>query len=709
GGGGGPGGGGGSGAADRQAVDAHDRLAVPPEEPAYTLRRVWLSRGDVAGFYNGYANQALWPLCHLLPSLARFERGFWTAYRRVNARFARAVAEEVRPGARIWIQDYHFALLPDLLRRELERRGVAGFRLGHFWHIPWPPWDVFRICPQRTEILRGLLANDLLGFHLPRFADNFLDCVERELGLPVDRARGTVELEGRSIAVAAFPISVDFAALEEEALSPAAVRAFERFARSRGLAGQRLLLGVDRLDYTKGIPERMAAVDRFLERFPDWRGRFRMIQKVTKSRSEIPAYRRLEEEVRAAVARINERWREGSWEPILYVEGGLPPHTLAGLYRAADVALVSSLQDGMNLVSKEYIACQVEERGVLLLSELAGAAEEIEGALRINPYDVEAMAEALHAAFTMPEEERRRRMRSMRAFVREHDIYRWEEEFLGALEEAAAGRGESWQERLLARLRERPRLALFLDYDGTLAPIAERPEEAAILPAAEEALRRLAALQGSLVAVVSGRSLEDLQRRLPWPGLVLVGNHGFEMARDGRRRAHPLAERARADVARAAKLAAGRLRAVPGARVEAKGLTASVHLRGLPPAAAEEARAAVEAAVREASPRGGLVITPGRQVLEIRPDVAWDKGRAVLDLLREAAGPAWPEEWTVLYAGDDQTDESAFLALPPPAFTVRVGAEEAGGAPTAARERLPGPEAVARLLEAMLRVLEGTG
>ncbi|MDI3298216.1 MAG: bifunctional alpha,alpha-trehalose-phosphate synthase (UDP-forming)/trehalose-phosphatase [Bacillota bacterium] len=704
----------GSGSADRQAVDAHDRLAVPPEAPAYTLRRVWLSGRDVAGFYNGYANQALWPLCHLLPSLARFERRFWRAYQRVNARFARAAAEECRPGALVWIQDYHFALLPAFLRQELARRGIAGARLGHFWHIPWPPWDVFRICPQRSEILRGLLANDLLGFHLPRFAENFLDCVARELDARVDRERGTVETGGHRTRVAAFPISVDFAALEAEASSPAATRAFRRLARAHGLAGRRLLLGVDRLDYTKGIPERMAAVDRFLELHPEWRGRFRMVQKVSRSRSEIPAYRRLEEEVRAEVARINARWAEEGWEPVLFLEEALPAHALPGLYRAADAALVSSLQDGMNLVSKEYVACQVDERGVLLLSELAGAAEEIEGALRINPYDVDATAEAIHRALSMPEEERRERMRAMRAFVREHDIYRWEEEFLAALEETAtaeeaAAEEADWREAFALRLRERPRLALFLDYDGTLAPLVDRPEEAAMLPRAERALRRLAARPENLVAVVSGRALDDLRRRLPLPGLALIGNHGLEMAWRGGLRRHPLAEEARARVARAAALAEERLRSLPGARVEAKGLTASVHLRGVAPEAVESVRAAVEAAVRDASPAGGLVITPGKRVLEIRPDVAWDKGRAVLALLEAVAGPDWQEGWTILYAGDDVTDESAFRALAPPAFTVRVGPEEPGAPPTAARARLEGPEEMALFLEQAAAILEGTG
>ncbi|MDI3316473.1 MAG: bifunctional alpha,alpha-trehalose-phosphate synthase (UDP-forming)/trehalose-phosphatase [Bacillota bacterium] len=699
----------GSGSADREAVDAGDRLAVPPEAPAYTLRRVWLSERDVAGFYNGYSNQALWPLCHLLPSLARFERRFWRAYRRVNERFARAAAEECRPGALVWIQDYHFALLPALLRQELARRQIRDVRLGHFWHIPWPPWDVFRIAPQRTEILEGLLANDLLAFHLPRFAENFLDCVERELGAHVERDQGTVEWNGHRTRVAAFPISVDFGALEEEAASAAAVRAFRRLARKAGLLDQRLVLGVDRLDYTKGIPERIAAVDRFLELRPEWRGRFRMVQKVSRSRSSIPAYRELETKVKEAVARVNARWAEGGWEPIVYLEGPLPPHTLAGLYRAADVALVSSLQDGMNLVSKEYIACQVDERGVLLLSELAGAAEEIEGAIRINPYDVEAMAEAIHRALSMPEEERRRRMRAMRAFVRGHDIYRWEEEFLTALEETAASGGGEWQDAFLARLREGRRLALFLDYDGTLAPLAERPEEAVLLPAAEEALRRLVRAPGGLVAVVSGRSLQDLRRRLPIPGLALVGNHGFEMEWEGRRRIHPLAEEAQAKVERAVELARIGLREVSGARVEAKGLTASVHLRRVAPEAVEGVRAAVEAAVREAAPEGGLVITPGKEVLEIRPDVAWDKGRAVLALLEEVAGPGWPA-WAVLYAGDDVTDESAFRLLPPPAFTVRVGREEAPeGGMTAARFHAEGPEAVAGFLGRVADQLEGNG
>jgi trehalose 6-phosphate synthase len=411
----------GSGNADHDTVDANDRVRVPPNNPQYTLRRVWLSEPQVRGFYYGFANSALWPLCHLHLERTTFKPLHWRHYQEVNAQFAETVAQECQDqAATVWVQDYQLALCPQYLRQRLPDLSIM-----HFWHIPWPPWELYRVCPWRRELLEGLLGNDLLGFHLDQYCKNFLQCAERVLGASVDLKAGVVEYEGRETWVRPFPISIDYDWWAGLARQRRVTRRLGQLRAKSELAFPIIGLGVDRLDYTKGIVSRFQAIERFLEKYPEYQGRFCFVQIAVPSRTQIDEYRQVKEQVESLVERINNRFGTGMRQPIHYRYEHLEPPELVLYYRMADFAMVSSLHDGMNLVAKEFVASQVEPKGVLICSEFAGAAEELDNALLINPYDVESVADTLKQAIEMSAPERTQHMARLQEHISEHNIYRW--------------------------------------------------------------------------------------------------------------------------------------------------------------------------------------------------------------------------------------------------------------------------------------------
>lgn len=420
----------GSGSADRDTVDDAGRVMVPPEAPAYTLRRVWLEPDDVDGYYLGFANGALWPLCHLLPQHYGFQQAHWERYVAVNARFADAVAAEAARAEGepvIWVQDYHFACAPQQIRERLAAQGQGRrARIHQFWHIPFPPPDLHNLLPTgvRDAVLRGLLGNDLIAFHTDRHVMNFLDCVAAFVPeAEVRREHRRVRIDGREVFAAAYPISIDVAKWESMA-EHAAERAAALRSRWAG-PDCRLGVSVDRIDYTKGIPERLRALDRLWESAPELRGCLTFVVVATPSRSELASYASLEQEVVEGVAQVNARWGTMDWQPIVLVRDNVEAEELAAIYRAADVCLVSSLQDGMNLVAKEFIASQADEHGALVLSRFTGAATEIEDAVLINPFNMDGMVEGIRAALAMPSAERATRMRAMRAQLRGATIFDW--------------------------------------------------------------------------------------------------------------------------------------------------------------------------------------------------------------------------------------------------------------------------------------------
>jgi trehalose 6-phosphate synthase len=371
----------------------------------------------VEQYYHGYSNRFLWPLCHMTLDRVVFRSGYWEAYQKVNERFAQVILEELdgQPGL-VWIQDYHLALCPLFLKQQRPDLTVALF-----WHIPWPSHDVFRICPQRKELLSGLLACDQMGFHLNRYRQNFIECVEREL----EDKTNSGENDHRPL-MSAIPVSIDFTKFRQQAHSPETDKRLINLRKRLRIGPETIVgLGVDRLDYTKGFLKRLWALEEFLSCYPEFHGRFLFIQIASPTRAESEPYQSYRDILRSTVQQINTKFGKPGWKPIEYIEGQLSHDSLVAYYRLAHFCLVSSVYDGMNLVSKEYVTCQDDERGVLLLSEMAGSLEELDGALPINPYDVGGVAQTIRKAIEMPREERQLRMARMRAYIQKHDIYRW--------------------------------------------------------------------------------------------------------------------------------------------------------------------------------------------------------------------------------------------------------------------------------------------
>lgn len=419
----------GSGDADAHVVDEHNKVRVPPSSPEYSLRRVWLSKEDEAGYYFGFSNQALWPLCHIAYTPPLFDQSDWESYKKVNQIFADNVLAEVGDRkAFVFVQDYHLALLPKLIKG-----GNPKVTVAQFWHIPWPNPEVFRICPWLEEIVEGLLGNDLLGFHIPYHCNNFLDTVDRTIQAKVDREKYEVHLGDRKTLIKAFPISVDFERISAEAQSEEVASEVERLKGMLGFENELIGLGLDRFDYTKGIPDRLKAIDRFFTTYPEYKGRMVFIQVGVPSRVHIPAYKKINDEIENMVEEINWKYAAWHWKPIIYLSEHFSPVTLLALRRMANFCIVSSLHDGMNLVAKEYVASRFDEDGVLILSRFTGAARELTDAVQINPYATDHFAEAIKQALEMIPEERQRRMRRMREVVRENNIYKWAADLISEL------------------------------------------------------------------------------------------------------------------------------------------------------------------------------------------------------------------------------------------------------------------------------------
>lgn len=411
----------GSGSADRETADEHGRIRVPPGEESYWIRRVWLTAEDEKGYYYGFANEGLWALCHLAHTRPEFRSEDFRIYQRVNQRFADAViAEADSDDPIVLVQDYHFALLPEFIRKELPRATILTF-----WHIPWPNSEQLGICPWRRELLEGLLASSVIGFHTQAHCNNFIEAVDRYLEARIDRNRDAITCRGHTTLVRPYPISIAWPNPWAQACAPTEVCRAE-VRKELGLADDALIgVGVDRIDYTKGIEERLLAVERLLEQHPELRGRFTFVQLGAPSRTVIARYVALNDAVAALAERINSRYGSGSYKPIVFVRAHHEPPTVFRFLRAADFCYVSSLHDGMNLVAKEFIAARDDEKGVLILSIFTGAAQELTDALLVNPYNLDQASAALYTALTMPLDQQQVRMRAMRRLLAHFNIYRW--------------------------------------------------------------------------------------------------------------------------------------------------------------------------------------------------------------------------------------------------------------------------------------------
>ena len=675
--------------------------AAPGEAAGRDVTATWeRDRGLVAvdlppriahRFYEGFSNSTLWPLFHGFSSRAVFESETWHAYRDANQRFADVVLSRIQPGDLIWVHDYQLMLLPSLLRQ-----AAPDVRIGFFLHIPFPAADLFRILPEREAILDGLLGADLIGFQTHEHLGAFRRSLIQVLG--IDSRIDGFDARGRPVRLEALPIGIVPEPWERAAADPAVI-ARVRDLRARH-ADRRLILAVDRMDYTKGIPERLRAYRRLLVNRPEWRSRVSLIQVAVPSREGVRRYAELRREVSEMIGELNGEFGTPGWTPVIYMRRSVSTPELAALYATADVAWIASLRDGMNLVAKEYVACQANGAGALVISEFAGAASELGEAIRVNPYDEGRSAEAIHRALTLSEPERRERQVALLARVRRDNAFAWSERFINRLADAAGHReaaqssvDEPSRIALRAEFAAAQNRILFIDHDGTLVPHVDRPGDAAPTADVRDLLAELAIQPRTTVVIVSGRTPRDLEG---WfgdiPRLWLAAEHGALLREPGSQGWHPL----RAGASTAWKASVGALLAhfaarAPGSFIEEKGFSLAWHFRLSEPEFGEWLAAELASTLDQQLAGTELAVLRGDKVVEVR--FAWaNKGELATRILAVRPQPAF-----ILAIGDDRTDEDLFERVPDNAWSIRVGP-----GPTRARYRVTGPAAAIGVLEGLV-------
>jgi trehalose 6-phosphate synthase/phosphatase len=649
---------------------------------------VYLSSEDVESFYNGFANGVLWPLFHYLLDRIPIDSHDWETYRRVNERFAEIVCSHYQPGDLIWVHDYQLALVPQLIRDR-----IPDATIGFFLHIPFPAAEVFRIFPWREALLQGLLGADLLGFHTLSYVRQFTNTLIHTLGILPDVDQ--IAWQGRPVRVGAFPMGIDAAHFDAVAREETVAAAIREIRGER--PDQRILLGIDRLDYTKGIPRRLRAIERFLEQEPSWRERIRFIQVAVPSRTDVPEYERFTAEVNGLVGRINGTYGTSKSVPIHYLYQGFAHAELVAMYRAADVMLVTPLRDGMNLVAKEFVASRIDDDGVLVLSEFAGAASEMGEALVVNPYDIDSVASTIGRALTMSVPERRIRMHALRARVGRYDVHRWVETFLQELRRAgepAQPQGLRWSttselQEVAETVRKAPKAVLCLDYDGTLVPFASRPELALPDQALRDLLLALTRDGRFSVHVISGRGRELLEE---WLGDLPVGlhaEHGLWSRRQGGEW-HAIQNIDTGWKPKVRDILEQFVTRVPGSFIEEKTASLAWHYRMADAEVGAWQAKELQLHLAHALSNVPVEILLGSHVIEVQPHGV-NKGVVMARLHAENPGALF------VACGDDQTDENLFNALPTDGISILVGTR-----PSRAAFRLPNVAAVRRLLRAVL-------
>ena len=636
---------------------------------------VHLSDAEHKLYYNGFCNGTLWPVFHSMPDRAIYIKEHWDAYVDVNQKFAASVVDAIKIWLRdkdhqgshpvIWIQDYHLILLANMVKHLLVDEGLVGVEpvCSFFLHIPMPSHDILKTIPWENQIINGMLGNDIIGFHIKDYCLNFIECCQRSVNCLVDRERMVVHhQDGRIILVKPLPISIP-------------VDKFERMAKNCQETGFRegvsVILGVDRLDYTKGLLGRLRSFGRFLQEYPGFRGKVVLLQVVVPSRSDVAEYRYLKEDLDKLVGEINGKYSTGKWNPIQYLYGSLPQSELAGFYRDADVALITPLRDGMNLVAKEFVACQVASKGVLILSPFAGAGEDLKEALLVNPYEETNVSVALHRALTMSEAERTSRMDKLRERVRREDIEAWVQKFLatiGDYREMQEVEGQADEngidkvfEDTLMHTFKKSKLAIFLDYDGTLASIMPHPELVETSPETRRLLYKLSEHPNVFISIVSGRELGDVISRVKVASLNYSGNHGssVQMA-DGTSYQHPLPGDSAKELNVLNKKIEDVCKDFGGSWIESKGSSLCVHFRMVE----EEQRERFSRRVRDIIHSSeNYQATPAHCALECKPKGSANKGTAVNTILEKQFGPGWMKKVGLVFVGDDTTDEDAIKVV----------------------------------------------
>lgn len=649
---------------------------------------VFLSQSDVKDYYRGFCNRTIWPLFHYFTQYPVYDQGLWEAYRRVNEAFCRVVIEAAEPGDTIWVHDYHLMLLPQLIREELPEATI-----GFFLHIPFPSSEVFRLLPWRKEVVEGILGADLVGFHTYDYVRHFLTSVRYLLGY--ENTLGQLNTPNRVVKVDAFPMGIDYERFALAREDPKVQQEISEIRRQVG--GLMVILSIDRLDYTKGIPERLEAFDIFLDEHPEYREKIVLILVAVPSRTGVEHYRQLARRLNGLVGKINGRHGTIGWVPVWYMFRSLPFRTLVALYNVADVALITPLRDGMNLIAKEFVASS--ERGVLILSEMAGAAKELGEAITVNPNDRKEIAQALERALDSGEKatEQAFHNQRMRERLRRYDVRKWADDFLQGLSRVKATQSalaaleitpETCRE-LIQSYHERKKRLFLLDYDGTLVPLAQKPEEAVPDEALVELLTALEE-DGNEVVIVSGRTKEQLESWFGRLDLGLVAEHGVWVRERGRKweTIEPLEGHWKAEVRPLLEFYVDR---TPGSALEEKDFSLAWHYRRVDPELAVVRARELADTLQGLTANFNLGVLWGDKVIEIKSG-AVNKGRAALRWVSKA-------DWDFILAiGDDRTDEDMFACLPPRAYSIRVGMS-----PSQARFNLRSPQAVRALLGELVR------
>jgi len=652
---------------------------------------VLLGREAFDLFYRGFCNNTLWPLFHYFVQYIEYRDEYWEAYKRVNQAFADAVLEVAGPEDTIWIQDYHLLLLPGLLRQRLPRATI-----GFFLHIPFPSSEVFRLLPWREELLENLLGADLIGFHTYDYLRHFFATVRRLLGHDQVFPGKLVLLVGeRLVRVDAFPMGIDFQRYAELSQSSAVESEMKRMREVIG--PRKVILSVDRLDYSKGLIQRLEAFDLFLERHPEYRENVTLVLKAIASRTGVRQYAALKQRLDELVGRINGKYSSISWMPIWYLYQFLPDESLVALYRLADIALLTPLRDGMNLIAKEFLASRSDEEGVLILSEMAGAAKELPEALLVNPNDSRAIADRIKQGLEMDAQERRRRNRVLRKRLERYHVVRWAHDFMDGLDAVKRLQEELSGKRLTAEVQEEAvrkfarskRRLIVLDYDGTLTPLTPAPEELDPDEGLVELLRKLAEPPQNEVVVVSGRDRDTLDRWFGKLNVGLVAEHGVWLrpAGEGWHTVEPLDDSWKHELRHVLEFYVDR---TPGSFLEEKDYSLVWHYRKTDQEFGAVRLGELKEDLAHLTANFDLGLLEGNRVVEVK-HAGINKGRGLARWLGEGA-------WDFMFAaGDDRTDEDIFAALPDWAFSVRVGLK-----PSQAKYHLRSPEELRGFLERLL-------
>lgn len=648
---------------------------------------VFLTGKEIELFYEGYANDTLWPLFHYFQSTATYRDEYWTAYESVNKKVADATASVASESARIWIHDYHFMLLPQMLRET-----ASGATIGFFLHIPFPSFEIFRLLPQRKEILKGLLGADVVGFHVYDYAQHFLNSCLRILG--ISSSNGSLDVDGRMVKASAYPIGIDYDKFRAQLKTRETKVAFEKLEES--YRHQKLILSIDRLDYSKGIPERLEAFRQFLEMYPDYHGKVKLLMIAVPSRTGVKAYQELRDEIEMTVSRINGTFGTVNWAPISYQFQNRPFPEIVALYSRADIMLVTPIRDGMNLVAKEYVASKKRRGGVLILSEMAGAIDEMPESLSINPSNTRSVAEAISTALSMPAREQQQRLSAMQKRLNIASVQNWGKEFMQDLDDAAKREGISkkqlaptQRQRVITRYRTAKHRLIILDYDGTLRGFVKTPSPIAAAPTLRirRVLKQLTDQPNTTVAIVSGRPKRALSSWFVGLPVLLAAEHGAWKKYD--RKWRQVESDFKKDKKRIRSVMEKYTGRTEGSVIEEKDHALVWHYTNVEPDIAYKRASELYRELNDELESDDVTVNEGRNIVEVKPSFI-SKSNVVHELKQ-----LYPSDF-ILCAGDDYTDEDMFHELhnDETAITFKVGSGE-----TSARYALKNPSQLLKVLE----------